>query len=69
MSNKKPEGCTENRKITHKAGPDQPLPITVSLPPSIRQQADDRAARCGESRSAYIRRLIETDLRECGVAV
>jgi metal-responsive CopG/Arc/MetJ family transcriptional regulator len=42
-------------------------PITLTIPGKLREAMDARAARCGESRSAYIRRLVEADLRECGV--
>jgi len=41
--------------------------IPVSVPDEMVSIIGQRAERCGESRSAYIRRLIEADLRECGM--
>ena len=41
--------------------------VRVSLPSLLLDAMDARAARCGETRSAYVRRLIEDDLHKSGV--
>ena len=54
-----------NRRATHRGGCS--VSFTATLPEQIIDLADAQSGRCGETRSGYIRRLIENDLRECGL--
>lgn len=53
--------------ICHRANGMSKIQIQVGLDPRMLDAVEARASRCGETRVEYIRRLIDADLRECGV--
>jgi hypothetical protein len=69
MPNRKSPATPRTPNPTHRANGMGSGPITMSVTPDLREAIEARASRCGESRSAYLRRLVLADLREAGVTV